>query len=143
MIVVGPGFAKGKVCTKPVELIDIYPTLLDAAGLKKDPKLEGNSLLPLLKDPSATWPHLARTSFGPKNVAIRSERYRYIHYSDGSEEFYDHSTDPHEWNNLIKDKSLAKEIKHHRAAMPVKYHPILGKRSTGHRSYEASEAAAK
>mgnify|MGYP001825561794 CR=1 FL=1 len=143
MIVVGPGLAKGKVCTKPVELLDIYPTLLEITGAKADSKLEGNSMLPLLKDPSVAWPHLARTSFGPKNVAIRSERYRYIHYSDGTEEFYDHSSDPHEWNNLIKKKSLAKEIQKHRAAMPTKYHAVLGKRSTGHKAYEASEAAAK
>ena len=86
---------------------------------------------------------MARTSFGPKNIAIRSERYRYIHYSDGSEEFYDHSKDPHEWNNLIKQTDLADTIKKHRAAMPEKYHPILGKRSTGHNAYAASEAAAK
>ena len=33
MMIIGPGIAKGKVCTKPVELLDIYPTLLELAGL--------------------------------------------------------------------------------------------------------------
>ncbi|MFK7909336.1 MAG: sulfatase [Akkermansiaceae bacterium] len=142
MIIVGSGVAKGKVCTKPVELLDIYPTLLEISKLKSDPKLEGDSLMPLLKDPTAEWPHLARTSFGPRNVAIRSERYRYIHYNDGSEEFYDHSTDSHEWKNQIKNPEMAEQIEKHRAAMPKKYHPLLGTRSTGHKTFKASNAAA-
>ena len=61
--------------------------------------------MPLLKNPQADWPHMARTSFGPGNYSIRSERYRYIHYNDGSEEFYDHADDAHEWNNLIGTRS--------------------------------------
>ena len=81
-------------------LIDIYPTLLDLAGLKADPKHEGNSLKALTQNANADWPHMARTSFGKGNYAIKSERYRYIRYNDGSEEFYDHSKDPHEWTNL-------------------------------------------
>jgi arylsulfatase A-like enzyme len=119
------------------------PTLLDMTGLKSDSKLEGKSLVKLLKNPSAEWPHLARTSFGVGNISIRSERYRYIHYNDGTEEFYDHSKDAHEWNNLIKRPEMAELVKNHRAALPKKFHPILGKRSTGHQPSEASEAAAK
>ncbi len=138
MIIVGPGVAKGKVCTKPVELLDIYPTLLGISKLKPDLRLEGNSLEPLLKNPAAEWPYLARTSFGPKNVAIRSERYRYIRYNDGTEEFYDQSTDPHEWNNLINQPKFANQIKQHRDALPTNYHPLLGARSTGHKTFEAS-----
>ena len=143
LIVVGPGVAKGKVCTKPVELIDIYPTLLALAGQKPDPSHEGQSLAPLLKNPEADWPHMARTSFGPQNVAIRSERFRYIRYNDGSEEFYDHATDPHEWTNQIKNANYAAEIAGHKSHLPAKYHPIAGAGSTGHRSFEASEAAAR
>ncbi len=86
---------------------------------------------------------MARSSFGPGNYSIRSERYRYIHYNDGSEEFYDHSGDPHEWKNLIENPELATLIKKHRAMIPENAHPILGKDSTGHKSFEASEAAKK
>ena len=45
-----------------------------------------------------------------KHVAVRSERYRYIRYKDGSEELYDHKSDPNEWQNLAGRASLG-EIK--------------------------------
>ena len=97
-------------------------------------------MVSLLKDPDADWPHMARTSFGPGNYAIRSERYRYIHYSDGSEEFYDHKKDPHEWKNLIKQSSLADTIEKHKEFLPKTEYKILGAGSTGHKAFSASEA---
>ncbi|PHN02387.1 sulfatase [Flavilitoribacter nigricans] len=140
LIVVGPGIAPGKVSNKPVQLLDIYPTLLELTGLQADPSLEGNSLVPLLKDPEAEWPHLARTSFGPGNYAIISEQYRFIQYNDRSEEFYDHSKDPHEWNNVIAEDEYATAIEQHRQQIPQARYEILGAGSTGHKSYVASEA---
>ena len=140
IIVAGPGIKPGRVCTKPVELLDIYPTLLDLTGAKADASHEGQSLAPLLKDVDADWPHMARSSFGPGNVAIRSERYRYIRYADGSEELYDHQPDPHEWTNVIDDKKLADVVAAHRAHLPKKFHPILGTGSTGHKAFEAAGA---
>jgi arylsulfatase A-like enzyme len=143
MIIAGPGLVKGKVCSKPTQLLDIYPTLLELTGLNADPKLEGNSLVPLLKNPQTDWPHMARTSFGPGNYSIVSEHYRYIHYNDGSEEFYDHAKDPHEWNNVIHQPEYAEVIKKHRAQIPQQRHEILGQSSTGHKSFEASEAVSR
>lgn len=140
MIIVGPGIAKGKVCSKPAQLLDIYPTLLELTGLKSDAKLEGNSLVPLLKNPQADWQHMARTSFGPGNYSIVSERYRYIHYNDGSEEFYDRTKDTHDWDNVINTPKYAEVIKKHRAEIPQQRHGILGQTSTGHKSYTATEA---
>ncbi len=143
VIIIGPDVAKGKVCTKPIQLMDIYPTLLDLTGMKADPKHEGHSFARLLRNPDAQWPHMARTSFGPGNYAIRSEQFRYIHYNDGTEEFYDHATDPHEWHNLINKPDLVTVIDEHRAALPKTKHAILGKGATGHHAFEATEAAAR
>ena len=143
LIVAGPGVAQGKVCNKPVQLLDVYPTLLELAGLNEDEKLEGNSMATLLKTPDTQWPHMARTSFGPGNYSIRSERYRYIHYNDGSEEFYDHADDAHEWKNQIGNPELAALVEEHRAFKPETFHPVLGTDSTGHKAYKASEAAKK
>ena len=60
-------------------------------------------MVPLLKNPQAEWARPAITTHGRGNHAIRSERYRYIRYADGSEELYDHEADPMEWNNLASD----------------------------------------
>lgn len=138
LMIAGPGISGGKVSNKPVELIDIYPTLLDLAGLEADPKLEGDSLVPLLKNPQADWPHIARTSFGPGNVSIRSERYRYIRYKDGSEEFYDHSNDPNEWRNQINNPEFSGQIAKHRELYPESFHALLGRNSTGHKAYQSA-----
>lgn len=140
LIIAGPGVAKGKSCAKPVQLLDIYPTLLDLAGLKADLRHEGHSLRPLLENPSADWAHVARSSFGPGNVAIVSEQYRYIHYNDGSEELYDRQADPNEWHNLASNPEKKAVLARHRAKLPKTYHPALGKGSTGHKAYEATEA---
>jgi len=145
LIVVDPARKGGQVSTKPAELIDIFPTLLALNGLKADPSQEGQSLAPLLDDPkSAAWHHAALTSFGPGNHAVRTERFRYIHYNDGSEELYDHSNDPNEWNNLIKagkpnSAELDKVLKQHRAQLPQKEHALLPGNSTGHSAFKAAE----
>lgn len=143
LMIAGPGIAKEKICDKPVQLLDLYPTLLDIAGLKANPKHEGHSLRTLLEDPAAPWTHTARSSFGPKNVAIVSGHYRYIQYADGSEELYNRKTDPHEWSNLARDPAMKEILASHRAELPTKYHEILGKGSTGHRAFEAASKGMK
>jgi hypothetical protein len=70
-------------------------------------------LVPLLKDPKAKWDRPAITTHGRKNHAVRSERYRYIRYADGSEELYDHQADPMEWKNLAGEaqyESVKKDL---------------------------------
>ena len=87
-------------CGVPVGLIDIYPTLLDLAGLEKRADLNGTSLVPLLKDPAMRSSRLALTTVGRGNHSLRNSRWRYIHYFDGAEELYDHVSDPDERHNL-------------------------------------------
>ncbi len=93
----------GGRCARTVSLLDIYPTLADLCGLPAKSGLEGKSLRPLLDDPQARWDHPIVTTHGKDNHAVRSERWRYIHYKDGSEELYDHKVDPMEWQNLARD----------------------------------------
>ena len=61
--------------------------------------MDGQSLKPLLEDPDREWERPVVTTFG-FNHAIRTERWRYIQYSDGGQELYDHEADPNEWSNL-------------------------------------------
>jgi arylsulfatase A-like enzyme len=89
-----------------VELLDLFPTLLELTGLPARGDLEGHSIVPQLQDATAPreWP--AITTQNHDNHAIRTERWRYIHYADGTEELYDLEADPHEWKNLAGDASL-------------------------------------
>jgi arylsulfatase A-like enzyme len=141
MLISAPGMQPGQVCQKPVGLIDLYPTLLALIGLAPDPQHEGVSLKPLLQNPQADWSRLARTSFGPGNVALRSEHHRYIRYVDGSEEFYDHQADPHEWTNLAGSAGVEELMREHAQQLPRTQAPALGSGSTGHKTYEASAIA--
>jgi hypothetical protein len=70
--------------------------------LPKVDSLEGQSLVPLLKNPSIQWDRPALTTHGQGNHALRTERWRYIRYADGGEELYDHQNDPDEWHNLAR-----------------------------------------
>lgn len=110
LIIAAPGIDGGGVCTRPVGMIDLYPTLLDLCGLPAKPTNEGNSLAPLLANPAAAWPHAALTTYGYRNHAVRTERYRYIVYENGAEELYDHEDDANEWHNRADDPAYA-EIK--------------------------------
>ena len=107
LIFAGPGVTRGAKCGRPVELLDIYPTLADLCGLPANPANEGLSLVPQLKDAKAARDRPAVTTHNPGNHAVRTERWRYIRYADGSEELYDHSADPHEWTNLAADPRYA------------------------------------
>ena len=90
---------------QPVELLSIYPTLIDLCGLSENPKLEGVSLEPLLKNPDMEWNQVAISTLGQNNHAIRDHRWRYIRYADGTEELYDHQNDKNEWKNLSVGKA--------------------------------------
>jgi arylsulfatase A-like enzyme len=108
LMMVAPSLtAPGGRCSKPASLIDIYPTLIDVCGLKAKPELDGESLRPLLENPDAQWARPALTTHGRNNHSLRSERWRYIRYRDGSEELYDHSVDELEWKNLAGDPKYA------------------------------------
>jgi arylsulfatase A-like enzyme len=119
-IIVAPGVTRpGSICERPVGLIDIYPTLVDLAGLPRRKDLDGRSLVPLIKDPRTQW-QPALMTMGKGNHAVRSDRWRYIRYKDGSEELYDHSKDPWEWTNLATQSKYADVIAEHRKWLPTK-----------------------
>ncbi|MEM8953931.1 MAG: sulfatase [Verrucomicrobiota bacterium] len=105
-IVRAPELAPGSVCSQPVSLVDVFPSLVDLAGLPIPPYLDGTSIKPQLDNPSLPRPP-AIISYGEGNTAIRNERWRYIRYEDGSEELYDHDVDPDEWSNQANNPEYA------------------------------------
>lgn len=127
----------GLECRAPVSLIDLYPTLNALCGMPSDPNggvdksniaLDGNDLSPLLEAPHTgqwggpsislshlhnariDWPADTKSSWALNHHAVRSDNYRYILYSDASEELYDHSSDSEEWTNeaLNEDHEIEK-----------------------------------
>ena len=148
LVIRAPGVAKpGGIAGQPVSLIDIYPTLVDLCGLKGDTRkndrgapLDGHSLSPFLREPeSGTWtgPDAALTMvFAGKGTAkdptkqhwsVRTKRWRYILYNNGSEELYDYGRDPYEWTNLSGDPACAKA----KAELKAKLLRMTGRRQDG------------
>ncbi|WP_273277213.1 sulfatase [Maribacter polysiphoniae] len=108
----------GQKSSQVVSLLDIYPTLTDLCGLPKLPKLEGESLVPLINAPEKKQDRAILTTWYYKNHAVRSNDYRYIHYRDGGEELYDHTTDPGEHINLADDPKYLSVIEDHKKWLP-------------------------
>jgi arylsulfatase A-like enzyme len=103
-VVVAPGVTKaGTMNHQPISLVDIYPTLSELADLPTPNHLEGESIVPLIQEPQRKRAY-AFLSYGPENTAVQTETLRYIRYEDGSEELYDHRSDPHEWTNLADEE---------------------------------------
>lgn len=99
LIVSAPGFAPA-ICHRPVSLVDLFPTLAELCKLPQPDEQDGESLVPLLKNAKAERTRPAIIQYQSGNVAVRSDRFRYIRYADGGEELYDLEQDPREWHNL-------------------------------------------
>ena len=117
LIIAAPGLSQGEHTSKPVELLDLYPTLADLCHLKPPGNLEGQSLRPLLVSPSGDgWEKPAVTQVWHNKKAwgysIRNERYRYTEWLEGEagRELYDHSNDSDEINNLASDPRFEKTV---------------------------------
>ncbi|TWT80720.1 Arylsulfatase [Planctomycetes bacterium CA13] len=118
LIIATPDRRHGAICSKPVGLIDLYPSLLDLCALPANTVNDGRSLAPLLANPNATWDAVTITTYGPGNHAIQTERYRFYQYEDGSLELYDHAEDPNEWKNLALDPSMKDVLDTLRSKLP-------------------------
>jgi len=111
LAIIAPGVTKpGSRCERPVSLLDIYPTLVELAGLPPREELEGRSLVPFLEAPQRASERPVICTFGHNNHAVISARYRYIRYAGGGEELYDRREDPREWTNLAERPEM-QEIK--------------------------------
>jgi arylsulfatase A-like enzyme len=114
-----PGGKSGAVCDQPVSLTDLFHTVTDLCGLPAQEGISKNSLVPLLQNPDAAWPHAAVTQLGvPDEYAISTKAWRYIHYRNGDEELYDIVNDPHEWTNLAAKPGHAAKLTELRAFAP-------------------------
>ncbi|MBX9792268.1 MAG: sulfatase [Pirellulales bacterium] len=115
LVIAAPGLLPA-TCPRVVELIDLYPTLCELCGLALPVGLEGASVAGWLSDPArprdrgaltvvshANWG--AGEPLDPQKLgrSLRTDRWRYTEWFDGSRELYDHDADPHEYRNLAGD----------------------------------------
>jgi arylsulfatase A-like enzyme len=124
LIIVAPGLVQpGSRCDRVVSLLDLYPTLAELCGFDVPHKLEGRSLVPLLRDPKLEWNHPAVTAnyrAGVLSYAVHQGNYHAIFYADGSRELYDLEADPDELTNLAADARHAARLEDMRRALPAK-----------------------
>jgi len=124
LIIWAPGrTGNGSDCRRIVEFVDIYPTLAQLAGIDAPVNLAGRDLTPLLDDPLGDWNGYAVTQIlrpaddrlrqPVMGRSIRTERYRYTEWGEGTHgfELYDHQADPLEFHNLaIEPDNRAVEV---------------------------------
>jgi arylsulfatase A-like enzyme len=101
---------RGASCAEPVSLVDLYPTLLEIAHLPVAQHAQGQSLLPLLKEPEQQTERAVLTTIGEGNNALSTRDWRYIRYSSGEEELYHIANDPNEWHNLVRNPQSQEEL---------------------------------
>jgi uncharacterized sulfatase len=125
LMIKAPGASgNGQVCGRPVELVDLYPTLADLCGLTPPKDLQGYSLRSLLKDPKSSWAHPAFTQVtrrgGVMGRSVRTERWRYTEWGGGKDgrELYDQENDPKEYHNLAGDPKFSQTVEDLASKLP-------------------------
>jgi arylsulfatase A-like enzyme len=106
-----------------VELIDMYPTLVDLAGFDSPPRIEGKSLVPLMVDPRA-WDNQDTVAFsqfhrsGNRGYSVRTQNFRYTEWRSANtgtivaQELYDHRSDPQENLNVANSPEREEQLRY-------------------------------
>ncbi|MBT8046305.1 MAG: sulfatase-like hydrolase/transferase [Pontiella sp.] len=117
----------GVKCEGIVNLLDMYPTLVDLCGLPPNKDNDGRSFAKLLANPSMKWNEPTLTTYQYKNHSLTDGRYRYIwnggKKGGGSEELYDHEIDPQEYTNLASNPEYKDVIKRFKKYLPEHNEP--------------------
>lgn len=125
LIIAAPGMKPGR--TKAItELVDIYPTLSDLAGLKTPGEVQGTSLTPILRNRNATVKSHA-IAFN-NGHGLRGDRWAYMRYKDKTEELYDMQNEPEQFTNLASMPKHADTLNEMRAALTKKLNTIGSKK---------------
>jgi uncharacterized sulfatase len=116
-----PGLAThGMSCDRPVSTLDLYPTLMELTGITPPAGLEGNSLVPLLQDPTASFgPVFSQTFRSNLDTipAVRTDQFKFVHWPSDLHQLYDLNADPGEYVNLYGDPAYESEAQAHLALL--------------------------
>ncbi|MBE0655787.1 MAG: sulfatase-like hydrolase/transferase, partial [Bacteroidales bacterium] len=120
----GKGIPRNKKVETTVSLIDMYPTFVELCSLPEVKNIEGESLVPALRNPSGS---KDRNVFLPSNergsYAVINTNWRYIYYFDGSEELYNVKEDPNEWYNLAGEEKNRPIMQEMQKSAPTEFAP--------------------
>ncbi len=119
LLVRAPGARQGGAAGGLVELIDVFPTLCELAGLPVPATVQGRGFARLLREPSAEFRESAYARYG-SGEAVMTEHFGYTRYDDGGEMLYDWRTDPEEDRNVAGDPAYAETLARHRALLAAR-----------------------
>lgn len=120
LIIAAPGqdYVSNQRCDALVELVDLFPTLSELCRLPAPEAFEGISLVPLLCNPERPWKQTAFSITKRDSIvgrSVRTKRWRYTEYSDGSTELYDYHAKAKHGN--LTDKHEHKDVVAHHARL--------------------------
>ena len=110
LIISAPGYKKNVKTEGIVELLDLYPTLCELAGIQQPEHLEGKSMLALLRDPAQPWKQAAFTKWRD-GLVVTTKDFTYTRYSDNQHMLYDRRKDPDENVNVAGNPEYAEVIR--------------------------------
>ncbi len=106
-----------------VELVDMFPTACELTGLPIPSSVQGKSLLSIMHNPSIKVRNSA-LSFVKQGTSMRSKRWSYMRYTDGSEELYDMTKDPKQFINLTQSLDASEQMSKARKAFDLRVQEI-------------------
>jgi arylsulfatase A-like enzyme len=114
LIIKVPG-KKPAVCNSFAELLDLYPTITELAGLERSKYLQGKSLVKTLNNPKHEVRDMAfSVSQNGKTFLLRNKKWAYIQYNEDASagiELFDMVKDPKQFTNLANNPDYSKVVK--------------------------------
>lgn len=109
LIISAPGYRSGQRVNSLAEMVDIYPTLCELAGLEFPSHLQGKSLISTMEDPDSIH---KKAIYGRYHAGetVRTERFQFSEWTNGDRMLYDHKRDPNEDINVVADPKYAKVV---------------------------------
>jgi choline-sulfatase len=117
LVISGPGLKRDSKVDMPVSMVDLYPTIIDMAGIDfHDPDMPGKSLLPVLQGKEAATDRTVFSEWhGPGFPGawymLVNKKYKYIYYERNRPSLFDMESDPQELNDLALNPAFSKKIK--------------------------------
>jgi choline-sulfatase len=134
LLFAGPGIAEGLRVKENVSLVDLYPTLLDLAGITIPSdlphRLDGHSFAPFLSGqrPDHWSNEVIIENNGEGTIrtirALVKDQYKFIYTHERSDQLYDLEKDPDEWDNVVDDPAYADVAERLRARILDGWDPV-------------------